>query len=103
MLAVQPPVAGLDLAPTGLVAEATQHSKNEHQREERVHKAPRRGRGGKGDKGKGDYPSSGVERLKVEDNGPNVDVAGVPAEGVVEGEAAGFRLVEHRNLEGVLW
>ena len=36
MLAVQPPGEGLGLEPTWLVAEATQHSKNEFQREERV-------------------------------------------------------------------
>ena len=38
MLAVQPPGAGLDLAPTWLVTDATAHSKAEYQRTERVGK-----------------------------------------------------------------
>ena len=56
MLAVQPPGAGFDLVPAWLVAEATQHSKDEFQREERVHRVPgarARGSGGKDTGGKG--------------------------------------------------
>ena len=34
MLAIQPPGAGLDLAPTWLITDATAHSKAEHQRAE---------------------------------------------------------------------
>ena len=36
MLAVAPPGAGTDIAPTWLVPDATVHSKTEHQRDERV-------------------------------------------------------------------
>ena len=36
MLAIQPPGAGLDLAPTWLVTDSTAHSKAEYQRSERV-------------------------------------------------------------------
>ena len=65
MLAVAPPGAGTDIAPTWLVADATVHSKTEHQRDERVRYRPGGGghytaedgegggRGGKGKKGKG--------------------------------------------------
>ena len=45
MLAIQPPGAGLDLAPTWLISDATAHSKNEHQRNERVKQAGK-GKGG---------------------------------------------------------
>ena len=38
MLAIQPPGAGLDLAPSWLVTDATAHSKAEFQRSERVAK-----------------------------------------------------------------
>ena len=102
MLAVQPPGAGLDLAPTWLVAEATQHSKNEHQREERVHKAPGRGRGGK-DKGKGDNAACGGA---APDGGTQWSQRGCGAGAGGRGgrgKGVGFRSVEHRNVEGVLW
>ena len=46
MLALQPPGAGLDLAPTWLVADATAHSKSEFMRSERVHKTRDSGAGG---------------------------------------------------------
>ena len=42
MLAIQPPGLDVDLAPTWLVSEATLHSKNEHQRSERVESEIRR-------------------------------------------------------------
>ena len=53
MLGTLPPGSGSDLAPTWLVSEATMHSKNEHQRDERVHQADVRHRKKGDDKGKG--------------------------------------------------
>ena len=58
MLAVRPPGAGADLAPTWLVSEATAHSKAEHQRDERVTSAGKRD-GRPGGRGGGFSDSSG--------------------------------------------
>ena len=52
MLGASPPGGSTDVAPTWMVAGATQHSKMEHQRDERVHWSQVRSRKGKGD-GKG--------------------------------------------------
>jgi len=63
MLALAAPGSATDIAPTWLVSEATLHSKSEHQRDERVYSAQRRGQGrgrgqgdhqGRGGGGKGD-------------------------------------------------
>ena len=56
MLATPPPGARIDVAPSWLVEEATSHSKQEHQRGERVRASNRQGGwepGGKKGKGKG--------------------------------------------------
>ena len=53
MLAVQAPGANIDIAPEWMVAGATTYSKAEHQRDERVTAAARRGRGGGSGKGDG--------------------------------------------------
>ena len=42
MLAIRPPGLDTDLAPVWMVSEATQHSKTEHQRDERVAQARKR-------------------------------------------------------------
>ena len=65
MLALTAPGAAVDIAPSWMVADATAHSKAEHQRDERVWIAASRrgrgagGRGGKGKKGKGDKGGRG--------------------------------------------
>ena len=59
MLALTAPGSVVDIAPSWMFADATAHSKAEHQRDERVSVAASRrgggagGRGGKGKKGKG--------------------------------------------------
>ncbi len=58
MLAVQAPGANVDIAPEWMVADATTHSKTEHQRDERVAAAACRGGGG----GKGDGRGRGGAR-----------------------------------------
>ncbi|MDA8609300.1 hypothetical protein N9L19_00135 [bacterium] len=67
MLALQAPGQQSDVAPTWLVADATIHSKDEHQRAERVkaqRKGDDKGKGdskGKGDKGKGKGKDKGAQ------------------------------------------
>ena len=65
MLAVKPPGASTDIAPTWMVADATLHSKAEFQRGQRVHgwggkpNGPKGGGKGDKDKGKGDKNKKG--------------------------------------------
>ena len=71
MLAISPPGAGLDIAPSWLVNDVTIYSKNEHQRGERVtaadHVRHRQNKGdakgdGKGKDGKGTGKGKGKGR-----------------------------------------
>ena len=59
MLAIAPPGAQVDLAPTWLVTQATNHSRNEYQRAERVAAGRRGGRGGRHDYDGGRQPGRG--------------------------------------------
>ena len=64
MLALQAPGQQSDVAPTWMVADATTHSKSEHQRAERV-RAQRKG----DDKGKGDGKAGGGQKGKGKGKG----------------------------------
>ena len=72
MLAAAPPGAETDVAPTWLVQSSTMHSKQEHQRDERVNwSAARQRKGkGKGDKGKDKGRDKGKEKGQAQEAGP---------------------------------